>query len=253
MIADNENHIDTFRIVRNDFLKNPVVAHRGAWKNTGETENSIGSLKKAIELGCSGSETDVHLSGDSVIYIHHDPKLQGVAIEQTTSAELSKLKLSNGEQLPTLEAYLQEVMTQNKTKLVLEIKASIVSKERSLALTKKVLNMVHEQKAQAWITYISFDWDVCKLIRQLQPYANVEYLNGDKSVGELSENKMNGLDYHYSVLKKNEAIFKEAGEKNIDVNVWTVNDEADMDWLLKNKADFITTNEPEILLKKLAK
>ena len=35
------------------------------------------------------------------------------------------------------------------------------------------------------------------------------------------------------------------------VNCWTVNNVADMVWLVENKVDFITTNEPEALLKLL--
>ena len=87
--------------------KNKVIAHRGAWKNTGATENSIGALEHAIKLGCYGSEFDVHMSADSVLYVLHDHSIQGTNIETTNSAELSKIKLANGEALPTLEAYLK--------------------------------------------------------------------------------------------------------------------------------------------------
>ncbi len=31
------------------------------------------------------------------------------------------------------------------------------------------------------------------------------------------------------------------------VNVWTVNKEKDMKWLIEKKVDFITTNEPVLL------
>jgi glycerophosphoryl diester phosphodiesterase len=44
---------------------------------------------------------------------------------------------------------------------------------------------------------------------------------------------------------------QEAHEKGLTINVWTVNDPALMDWFLERKADFITTNEPEILLRKI--
>jgi glycerophosphoryl diester phosphodiesterase len=37
------------------------------------------------------------------------------------------------------------------------------------------------------------------------------------------------------------------------VNAWTVNDPGTMDSLLAQQIDFITTNEPELLLKKLSK
>src|SRR6185369_6559713 len=52
----------TFRIVKDNFIHNKVIAHRGAWKNTGTAENSIASLNHAIDLGCQGSEFDVHMS-----------------------------------------------------------------------------------------------------------------------------------------------------------------------------------------------
>ena len=35
----------TFSIIINDFLSNPVVAHRGYWKKTGDPQNSIAALK----------------------------------------------------------------------------------------------------------------------------------------------------------------------------------------------------------------
>ncbi len=34
-----------FRIVKDDFIRNKVIAHRGAWKNTGAPENSIAALE----------------------------------------------------------------------------------------------------------------------------------------------------------------------------------------------------------------
>ena len=39
-----------------------------------------------------------------------------------------------------------------------------------------------------------------------------------------------------------------AKENGIILNAWTVNTREDMQWLLDNKFDFITTNEPELLL-----
>jgi len=242
---------DSLRVVKDAFIRNPVIAHRGAWKNTGATENSIASLQHAIKLGCAGSEFDVNMSADSVLFIHHDPDVEHVAIEKTAAAALAKLKLSNGENLPTLEAYLQEGIKQNKTRLILEIKRSVVSKERSLALALKVVEMVSQYKAQGWVDYISFDYDILKQVQALDPYAKVAYLNGDKTPAQLAQDKFYGFDYHFKVLQKNENWIKEAQQQKLTVNCWTVNDEALMDWLLANKADFITTNEPEILLQKV--
>jgi glycerophosphoryl diester phosphodiesterase len=239
-----------FTILKNRFVDNKVIAHRGAWKHTGATENSIASLNAAVQIGCKGSEFDVHMSADSVLFIHHDPVIAGLKIEESTAAQLRALKLDNGEVLPTLEEYLTAGMKQQKTKLILEIKASVISKARGIALEKRVLQMVQDMQAEAWVDYISFDYDICKELIKDAPYAKVAYLNGDKSPSELAAEHFFGLDYHLSVFKKNPTWIKEAKALNLDVNVWTVNEETDMDYFLKEGADVITTNEPELLLKK---
>ena len=82
-----------FELVKDDFLHNKVVAHRGAWKNHQLTENTVGSLKKAIELGCEGSEFDVWLSADNIPVVCHNASVGGQLIEQTTAAELQKISL----------------------------------------------------------------------------------------------------------------------------------------------------------------
>lgn len=239
---------DTFRIVKDLFVQNKVIAHRGAWKNTGETENSIAALKKAILLGCGGSEFDVHMSADSVLVINHDPDIQDIPIEKTNAKNLLSLKLANGENMPDLESYLKEGMRQNRTKLILEIKPSAISKERGIAATGRVVQLVKSLGAQAWIDYISFDYAICKEIMRLDPYARVAYLNGDKSPKELKKDNLWGYDYHFSVLKKNENWLPEAKNKKLTTNAWTVNDRETMEWLLNKEIDFITTNEPELLL-----
>lgn len=240
---------DTFRIVNDEFIGNKVIAHRGAWKNTGATENSIAALKAAIAMGCEGSEFDVHMSSDSVLYIHHDEAAEGVSIAKSPSGVLRDIKLSNGENLPTLEDYIKTGIDQNKTKLILEIKKSELGKESSIALTHKVVELVEHLKAQAWVDYISFDYDVCRKVMELAPYAKVAYLNGDKNPTELAKDNFFGFDYHFTVLQKNKDWIKEAKENKLTVNVWTVNDKALMEELIKDGVDFITTNEPEMLLK----
>ncbi|MEJ7779804.1 MAG: glycerophosphodiester phosphodiesterase family protein [Daejeonella sp.] len=237
-----------FRIVNDQFIRNKVIAHRGAWKNTGAAENSISALDHAVRLGCQGSEFDVHMTADSVLVINHDPTIQGKTIATSSSNELARLKLSSGEFMPTLEAYLKAGLKQNSTKLVLEIKPT-TSRERALQLSKKVVELVQSLKAQAWIDYISFDYNICLEVQRLDPYARVAYLNGDKSPDVLAADKLWGFDYHFSVFKKNEGWIEEAKQKGLTINAWTVNDQETMKWFLDRKIDFITTNEPELLLK----
>jgi len=237
-----------FRIVKDEFIRNKVIAHRGAWKNTGAPENSIAALKHAMAMGCEGSEFDVHMSADSLPLINHDTSIQGVSIAKTNAAELLKIKLANGETLPTLENFLKAGMMQTKTKLILEIKPSELGKESSIALTQKVVALVEKLQAQAWVDYISFDYEACKEVMQVAPYAKVAYLRGDKTPTELSVDHFFGLDYNFSVLQKNPSWIEDAKSKKLTINVWTVNDKPSLEEFLKKGVDFITTNEPELLL-----
>lgn len=243
---------ETFRLVKDDFNRNSVIAHRGAWKNTGASENSIASLQHAVSIGCHGSEFDVHMSSDSVLIVNHDPSFQGKFIYKTASSELLQLKLSNGEPLPMLHSYLEEGLKQNTTKLVLELKSTI-NKERAIQSARKVYEMVKSLKAQAWIDYISFDYDICLELMRLDPYARVAYLNGDKSPELLAADKFWGFDYNLSVFQKNPTWVEQAKKKNLTINVWTVNDAKMLQWFIDQKLDFITTNEPELLLKMISK
>ncbi|MFT4032151.1 MAG: glycerophosphodiester phosphodiesterase family protein [Siphonobacter sp.] len=237
------------RIVKDEFNRNGVIAHRGAWKASQTPQNSLASLQEAIKLGCYGSEFDVHMSADLGLFVNHDPHYQEVTIEKTSSDQLKALKLSNGESLPTLEAYLAAGLTQNHTRLILEIKTSIISKERSMALTEKVVKLVQAMKAQGWVDYIAFDYEVCLKVKQLDPYATVTYLNGDKMPEALAADHLNGLDYHFSVIKKHEDWISQAHQHKLTVNVWTANEPDLLQWLLDKKVDYITTNEPESLFK----
>lgn len=229
------------------FAPNIVVAHRGAWKKKKLPENSIASLKEAIKLGCTGSEFDVHLTADDSLVVNHDPHYAGLTIEKSTYAQLSATKLSNGELLPTVYNYLQAGMQQTKTRLVLEIKPSTVSKERGQYLAEKVVTLVKQLKAEPWIMYISFDYDILKKVLQLQPGAETAYLNGDKTPEQLAADKISGADYHLAVFKKNSNWIAGAQKLNLSLNAWTVNNAEDMQWFINNKFDYITTNEPELL------
>jgi len=242
-----------FESVGQNKITTRVIAHRGAWKNTNVPENSIAALQHAIRLGCYGSEFDVHMSADSVPFVLHDHSIQGIHIEKTNAAGLRKIKLTNGESLPTLEEYLLAGKSQTKTRLILEIKSSSINKERSLALTKKCIDMVNKTSVADLTDYIAFDFEVCLLAKKMAPNAHVQYLNGDKTPEQLAAAGLNGFDYHFSVLKRNETWLSNAHTLNLTTNAWTVNDEETMRWLIDRNVHMITTNEPEKLIELLTK
>jgi glycerophosphoryl diester phosphodiesterase len=228
-----------------------IVAHRGAFKTKNLPENSIASLREAIRLNCAGSEFDIRITADDSLVIIHDPVHAGIKVEETSFNELSSIKLSNGETLPTLREYLEAGMHQNQTKLVLEIKPSGVNKQRSLLTAEKSLALVKELGIEEKAIYISFDYDVIKKIIVLKPNAPVQYLNGDKSPEQLKVDGVNGIDYNLAVFRKNPYWIESAKQNKIILNAWTVNNANDMDWLLNHGFDYITTDEPELLAERI--
>lgn len=232
--------------VKASFAQNPVIAHRGAWKAKALPENSIASLKEAIRLGCYGTEFDVHMTNDGVLVVNHDAEFLGLPIEKSSYQQLLAKKLSNGETIPRLEEYLQEGLKQHQTKLILEIKPSQAGLEMDLLLTAKTVKMVQEMRGEDAIDYISFSYDILKKVLELQPKASVAYLKGDIALEQLKKDGFYGADYHYSVYKRGDW-FPEAKRLGLTINAWTVNDRENMQWLLDQRADFITTNEPEML------
>lgn len=230
-----------------------MIAHRGAFKKNGFPENSIASLREAIRLGCAGSEFDVRMTLDSVLVINHDPHYHEREIEKTTYAELTRYRLSNGEPLPTLAAYLAAGRQENPaTRLVMEIKPSeIKTRDRWLLIAEAALKEVRAAGVQAYTEYISFDWNQLLVIKQLDKRAMVHYLNGDLSPEKVKAAGVNGIDYNITVFQKNPGWVKEALHKKLIINAWTVNKDEQLDWCLQQGFTYITTNEPERLFQKL--
>ncbi|MFN8335332.1 MAG: glycerophosphodiester phosphodiesterase family protein [Cyclobacteriaceae bacterium] len=235
-----------------NFADNKTVAHRGAWKMDTLPQNSIASLRKAIALKAAGSEFDVRMTKDGVLVINHDPLYAEDTIELKTYAELSQHKLKNGEKLPTLEDYLRAGSRHNtSTRLVVEVKPSIVDKTQGVRAAEKAVAVVRELKVENRVVYISFDYAILKRIHAMDPKAITQYLTGDKTPAELKADGISGADYHLSVYRKNPDWIDQLKKDGMILNAWTVNTAEDMDWLLDQGFDFITTDQPELLLERV--
>lgn len=225
-----------------------AVAHRGYWKCEGSAENSLTSLQRAYDAGCWGSELDIWLTADGKLVVNHDPKtLDGLVIEKTDFETVTKSKLKNGETIPSLETYLKAGKELRPMILVLELKTQSTP-ERNREIAQKVVAMVKAMEMEEQVEYIAFSNLVGTELIRLAPNAKVAYLEGDKTPAQLKELGYTGLDYHLGVLKEHDNWIREAHELGLTVNVWTVNKADDLQYFIDHKADFITTNEPELLL-----
>ena len=231
-----------------------VVAHRGYWDTPGSAQNSIRSLVKADSIGCYASEFDFWATADSVLVVNHDPTINGYVIEQTPSSVILQQKLSNGEYIPTVEQYFQAAAPL-KINLVCELKPHDGNALERHAIAK-VLELVKKYGLEDRMSYITFSKNgfvnLCKS-KDIPKGTSIQFLNGDFLPEQIKFMKGTGIDYSIKAMRKHPEWFKECHDLGLTVNVWTVNKPEDMQWCIENGADFITTNDPEGLMKMLAK
>lgn len=224
-----------------------IIAHRGFWKTEGSAQNSLTALVKADSIKAYGSELDIWLSSDGVPVVNHDAHVtldgQKLIVQDTPASVLTQVKLSNGENLPTLESYLDTFENCDDTKLIIEFK-SHRTKYQEDELTERVLKMVRDRKLQNRVEYISFSLNFVVKTIQLDPLAYVYYLTGNLAPQQIKQIGASGIDYHYNVIKNNPQWVKECHDLGLKVNVWTVNNSEDIQQMIDLKVDFITTDEP---------
>ncbi len=234
--------------------KTKIVAHRGYWNTEGSAQNSISSIKNAMEASLFGTEFDVWITSDDVPVVFHDRKTKnGLTIEKTTLAELrSKAdRLSNGETIPTLAEYLQ-AWKPTGTKLVLEIKTHSDPKRNTRAVEQILAEVAKAGIDRKDIEYIAFDWDITMQLVDANTGSMVSYLNGDKTPQQLKDAGVDGFDYSVNVLKKNPEWIAEAKKLKLNTNVWTVKPK-DMRFFIDAGVDYITTDHPAELFLELGK
>lgn len=226
--------------------KTQVIAHRGYWTTAGSAQNSIAALVKADSINCYGSEFDVWLTVDNQLVVNHDATFKGVNMQNATAKVCTAIELDNSEPLPTLKQYLEKGR-QLKTRLILELKAHKTPEQETRAV-EGIVKMIKDMGLENRTEYITFSKHATKEFIRLAPKGTpVYYLEGDLTPQELKAWGCAGPDYHFSVFKKHPEWIKECHDLGMKVNAWTVNDAKDMEWLIDQGADFITTNEPVLL------
>lgn len=237
----------------NSTFAQKTISHRGAWKVSQNPQNSIAALQEAARLKCFAAEFDVHLTKDNILVINHDDDFQGMQIATSTYAELLSKKLSNGENIPLAEEYIKEGLKHKNLRLIFEIKTSPLGLERTKETAEASVKLIKKLKAKKRVDYILFDFEAGSYLSKLDKKATVGFLRGDKTPQQLKEAGFQQMDYHFSVYQKNPSWIAEAKKLKLSVNCWTVNNANDIDEMIAEDVDFITTDQPELVLQKTSK
>ena len=119
-----------------------VVGHRGAMGHV--LENTIESVKKAIELNVDGIEIDVFKSKTGELVVYHDPFLSRLSnsnafIEEISLDSIKKVELIGGFSIPTLKEIVDIIP--EKIFLNIELKGKDTANETNKIIIN--LSLIH--------------------------------------------------------------------------------------------------------------
>lgn len=221
-----------------------VIAHRG--NMYAAPENTLPSIRHAIEEGVDAVEIDVQLTKDGVVVLHHDFTLERLAgvplsVHDLTFSELAGLDLygiAGGmptARIATLSQVLQEV--KGKTKLVIEIKPYGDKRE----LARSTVELIAAENMAEDVYVQSFDSEVLRIVRELMPELKIAQILF-AAAGNVSALDVDIYTINQTMLS--DRFLKRAHEANREVWVWTVNIERNMREVLKYDVDGIITDYP---------
>lgn len=252
-------------------------------------ENTLIAFQEAAKLGVDAVELDIIISKDSQVVVSHEAwfnhkicsEPNGEKVRSRHQHNLHKLNYSTIKQydcgkrghpdfpeqqaMPAYKPLLSEVIEQLETyckenKLApvqynIEIKSSKLGDGKYHPSPKKIAELLNAVLSKYTINerilVQSFDVRSLQAFHKLQPEIKIGLLIANVGSVEHNIKKLGFTPYMYNpALKLVKAkTIKAAHEKNVKVIVWTVNDEKDMQRLIKLGVDGLITDYPNRALK----
>lgn len=228
-----------------------TYAHRGF---SGEyPENTMLAFKKAFEVGCDGIELDVHLSKDGKLVVIHDEKLDRTTdatgyVKDFTLAELQSINAGSKEcfeRIPSFEEYCLWVKD-----LPLETNIEIKTNLHYYAdIEEKLIAMLKKYDLMKKCIISSFNHATLWKVKTLAPELRCGCLLNSRGMGNAGTyvETMGMQYYHPDCTTLEEAVVQDCHAHGIGVNVWTINDMASLQAVMKWNVDGIITNYPNIV------
>ena len=224
-----------------------VTGHRGAAGL--EPENTLRSIRRAIDLGVDRVEVDVRVTRDGRLVVIHDETVDRTTnghgyVNELTLDEIRKLNAGKGEKVPTLEEVLE--ITKGKVELQIELKVP--------EATGSTLRLIEKENAEGEVIITSFIHDLLRRVHDFNPelrtgalFFNVE--------GDICRKALNVYSKAVHVYYRNvdAELVRHAHEMGLEIEVWNPDEPKEMMRMIKLGVDSIGTNRPDILLNLLRK
>lgn len=221
------------------------IGHRGAMGH--EPENTLASIKKAIDLGADGFEIDVFkcLSGEIVLF--HDKHLDKLTngeglVENKSLTDLKKLSVLGTEnKIPTLEEVLNIINKQ--IFLNIELKGKNTAKA-SLELVEKFINQ--KKISSQNILFSSFNWNELEKLRELNSDVKIALITeNDPLLAIETAKKLKAFAINPNYKDLNKKNIKIIHNNDFKIYTWTVNNKRDISKMKSLKVDGIITDFPD--------
>lgn len=233
-----------------------ILAHRG--DSIAFAENTMQAFESAFAVGADGLEIDIQLSKDHEIVVIHDETVNRVSdgkgwVGDLNYAELSKLNVAHTRpdlsscHIPRLEEVLELIVGTQKI-INIELKDSV---RQYPGLAEETLKLVQRLGVENQVIYSSFNHYSMVNVKQLSSEAKTGLLYSSPLYEPWTYAQMGGADALHPDYR-NLAIpgyVDSCREQDLMVNVWTVDHEEDIRWMLEAQVDAIITNVPSNALK----
>lgn len=226
-------------------MKKPlVIGHRGAMGH--ETENTLPSIQKAMDLGVDMIEIDVFKIKSGEIVVFHDDTVDRLtngpgSIEGYNIFELKKLIVDGGHQIPMLQDVLKVI--DNKVALNIELKGAGTADRVNFIMDYYINN---KNWSPDNFIISSFNWDELKEMRRINPNVAIAILIGKNPVDAIpiaKELNAVAINPYFGELSSEAA--NEIRDAGFKIYTWTVNEPEDIKAMKKIGVDGIITNFPE--------
>jgi glycerophosphoryl diester phosphodiesterase len=226
-----------------------VIAHRGS---SGERpENTFPAFERAIEQSADMIETDLHLSRDGIVMIHHDAELERLGeqgeIRDRTASELAAMNAAPGvslaEKMPTLLELLDVFGERMQFNLELKVGLNDVAYE---GLEDIVVSAVEARGLMPRMLFSSFYDAVLTRLRERSAAARIALLVSPRAPIAIFERAAGVFAeaINPDVRLVTQKLVEEAHAAGLRVYPYTANESAEMARLLDCGVDGIITNHP---------
>ncbi|OBX26774.1 glycerophosphoryl diester phosphodiesterase [Gelidibacter algens] len=199
------------------------IGHRGAKGHV--AENTLESIKKALELGVDAIEIDVHLSTTGELVVFHDFTLERLTtdageIAMKSLKELKELRINGQFEIPTLLEVLD--LIDKKCMLNIELKGL-----RTAFETCKSIQLYTETKGWNFDGFLvsSFNHEELKTVFNINKNIPLAVLTeSDLDMAKNFAQTINAKAIHPVHHLLNKKSVRQLQKLGFEVNTWTVND-----------------------------